>query len=167
MSSEITPYREPAGLDLVEVRLRPEIYPRLCNYKEESAKVTLAGVVAMAYTYVGKQYEAADLRLVASGLYAELMRDPDNVGTKNITPDEIAHAVRSAILGQESMYGINVASLYKAVRAYCLGAGMEAQKEANKRHHDARVAALKASAAGAMIEAYAGQMTKTLNSSHK
>lgn len=162
MTTEITPYQQPADLDLVAVRLEPERYPRLFRFGRESAVNLLAQVVAMAYNYTGRTYEAGDLRLVASGLYAELMRDQDGVGMRYITIAEVGYAIRAAILAQESMYGINVASLYKAVRAYCLGAGHDAQVAAASRISAQRQQALRRSPAGAMLESYAGAMLKNI-----
>lgn len=168
MSAEVTIYQQPSqALNLVEIRQRSELYPRLCNYKPESAVNTLAGIVAMAFTYVGKEFAEEDLRVVASGLYADLMRNDDRAGTHAVTPDEIAYAVRKAILSNEPMYGINVASLYKAVRSYCLGEGHEAQLIADRRAKEERQKQLQASPLGAIQQAYTGQMTKNLKSSHK
>ena len=161
MTTEITPYQAPVALDLVAVRMEPEKFPRLTRYSQPSAVNLIAQVVAMAYTYTGRAYEYTDLRAVATGLHAELMRDPDGVGTKSITIDEIAHAVRAAVLG-DSMYGVNVASLYKAVRAYCVGEGHDAQEAANRRVAAKRQQLLQRSGAGAMLQSYTGEALKQM-----
>lgn len=155
--NEVTIYQQPQNVSLVDMRADSRRFPRLATLDQETAQHRLQGIVAMAYTYTGRQYQPADLTLVAHGLYTELMLDDDGVGTKNISVEEIGYAIRRSILSTE-MYGINVASLYKAVRAYCVGEGHYAQQQANERRAAERKAQLKASAPGAMLESYAGQM---------
>lgn len=155
--NEVTIYQQPQNVSLVDMRADSRRFPRLATLDQETAQHRLQGIVAMAYTYTGRQYQPADLTLVAHGLYTELMLDEDGVGTKNISVEEIGYAIRRAILSTE-MYGINVVSLYKAVRAYCVGEGHYAQQQANERRAAERKAQLKASAPGAMLESYAGQM---------
>lgn len=155
--NEVTIYQQPQNVSLVDMRADSRRFPRLATIDQETAQHRLQGIVAMAYTYTGRQYQPADLTLVAHGLYTELMLDEDGVGTKNISVEEIGYAIRRAILSTE-MYGINVVSLYKAVRAYCVGEGHYAQQQANERRAAERKAQLKASAPGAMLESYAGQM---------
>lgn len=164
MSEEVTIYQQPEGLSLVDMRAKPDVYIRLSKYRPNTAQHRLQGIVAMAYTYTGRDFDRNALALVASALYTELMRDPDGVGTKNICIEEIGYAIRQAVLGDD-MYGINVASLYKAVRNYCTGEGHEAQRQANDRRAAERRAQLKASAVGAMLESYAGKML--LNTKNK
>lgn len=155
--NEVTIYQQPQNVSIVDMRADSRRFPRLATIDQETAQHRLQGIVAMAYTYTGRQYQPADLTLVAHGLYTELMLDEDGVGTKNISVEEIGYAIRRAILSTE-MYGINVVSLYKAVRAYCVGEGHYAQQQANERRAAERKAQLKASAPGAMLESYAGQM---------
>lgn len=151
--NEIAIYQHPEGLSLVEMRSDANKFPRLSVYTPASAENRLAQIVAMAMTYTGRQFQPGDLRLIARALYSELMRDPDGIGTRNICMEEIGHAVRQAVLGND-MYGINVASLYKAVRNYCTGEGHDAQQEANARRTQQRQQALRQSTAGAMLDAY-------------
>lgn len=155
--NEVTIYQQPQNVSLVDMRADSRRFPRLATIDQETAQHRLQGIVAMSYTYTGRQYQPADLTLVAHGLYTELMLDEDGVGTKNISVEEIGYAIRRAILSTE-MYGINVVSLYKAVRAYCVGEGHYAQQQANERRAAERKAQLKASAPGAMLESYAGQL---------
>lgn len=155
--NEVTIYQQPQDVSLVDMRADSRRFPRLATLDQETAQHRLQGIVAMAYTYTGRQYQPADLTLVAHGLYTELMLDEDGVGTKNISVEEIGYAIRRAVLTTE-MYGINVVSLYKAVRAYCVGEGHDAQQQANERRAAERKAQLKATPAGAMLESYAGQI---------
>lgn len=155
--NEVTIYQQPQNVSLVDMRADSRRFPRLATLDQETAQHRLQSIVAMAYTYTGRQYQPADLTLVAHGLYTELMLDEGGVGTKNISVEEIGYAIRRAVLSTE-MYGINVVSLYKAVRAYCVGEGHYAQQQANERRAAERKAQLKASSAGAMLESYAGQI---------
>lgn len=155
--NEVTIYQQPQDVSLVDMRADSRRFPRLATIDQETAQHRLQSIVAMAYTYTGRQYQPADLTLVAHGLYTELMLDEDGVGTKNISVEEIGYAIRRTVLSTE-MYGINVVSLYKAVRAYCVGEGHYAQQQANERRAAERKAQLKATPAGAMLESYAGQI---------
>ena len=166
MANEITPYQAPVALDLVEIRSNSDYYPRLRNFSPESARGTLAQIVAMAYTYTGRRFDDNELRFVAASLYSELMADTDRCGCANITPQEIAHAIKQAIIA-DTMYGLNVASLYKAVRNYCLGEGQDAQRAANARKTEERRKALGSTPAGALLATYAGKLLESSNTTKK
>ena len=166
MANEITPYQLAPALDLVAIRANSDYYPRLRDFAPESARGTLAQIVAMAYTYTGRRFDDNELRFVASSLYNELMADNDRCGTANITPQEVAHAIRQAIIA-DSLYGVNVASLYKAVRTYCLGEGQDAQRAANARKTEERRKALGNTPAGALLATYAGKLLESSNTTEQ
>lgn len=158
MSSNIQVYQAPQGVSLVDIRMDAQRFPRLKNLSAQSATARLQQVVAMAYTYTGRPAEGGRIEVVASALYNELLEDKRRLGTANITIEEVGHAVKSAILeGDGEMY-ISVATLYKAVCNYAAGEGNDAQQAAYKRTIDERRKALEASAAGAMLDSYAGNL---------
>lgn len=158
MSTELTPYTAPQGVTLVDIRMDSARFPRVKNLTGQSALIRLEQVVLMAYTYTGRPAPEDRCRMVAAALYSELMEDKKGIGTANITIEEVAHAIKTAILESEGDIYINIAFLYKAVCNYALGEGQEAQESANNRRRAEREKALKATAAGAMLESYAGQI---------
>lgn len=158
MSAELTPYTAPQGVTLVDIRLDSTRFPRVKNLTGQSALARLEQVVLMAYTYTGRPAPEDRCRMVAAALYSELMEDKKGIGTANITIEEVAHAVKTAILESDGDIYINIAFLYKAVCNYALGEGHEAQESANNRRRAEREKALKASAAGAMLQSYSGAL---------
>ena len=164
MNNELTLYEAPQGVSLVDIRMDSTKYPRLKNMPIQTATARLQQVVAMAFAYTGRPAEEDKLRMVAFALYKELMEDKKGIGTGNITIDEIAHAVKTEILDADGDVYVNIAFLYKAVCRYALGEGHDAQEAANNRRRMEREKALKASAAGAMVQVYTG---KTLNNTTK
>lgn len=156
--NEITPYTPPQGVTLVDIRMDAQTFPRLKTLGLQVATARLQQVVAMAYAYTGRPAEQGRIEMVAAALYNELMEDKRHLGTANITIEEIGHAVKSAILdGPEEIY-VSVSTLYKAVCTYAEGEGNAAQQAAYKRKVEERQAQLKASAAGAMLDAYTGKL---------
>lgn len=158
MSAELTPYTAPEGVTLVDIRMDSNRFPRVKSIQATAAVARLEQVVLMAYTYTGRPAPADRCRMVAAALYTELMEDKKQIGTANITIEEVAHAVKSAILEADGDIYINIAFLYKAVCAYALGEGHDAQQTAYKRKAAQREAQLKASAAGAMLQVYSGKL---------
>lgn len=160
MSNELTHYKPQDGpLDLVAVRMDSTKYPRLKNLPAPVGISGLAQIIAAALAYAGKSLPEEDVRFMAGALHTELMQDYDGVGTANIALDEVQYCIRRATLGLgPEMYGINVSSLYKVVCDYCLHEGRQAQETANSRSQAQRKAALKASAAGAMLQSYSGAL---------
>lgn len=156
MTTEITPYIEPQGVTLVDIRLDSQRFPRVKNLAGQSAISRLQQVVAMAYAYTGRPAEEMRINMVASALYNELLADKKGIGTGNITIEEVAHAVKDAILNAEGDVYINIAFLYKAVCTYALGEGHDAQDAANKRRAAERQQQIAASPVGAMLDAYTG-----------
>ena len=157
MSSNIVPF-SPSAVSLVDIRMDSQTYPRIKNLPQADAVHGLAAVVAMAFTYTGREYTPESVALVASALYSEILADDLGVGTGNITIEEVGRAVRRAVLGEMEMYGINVSSLFKVVCNYALGEGHDAQVAAYNRRQKEKQAALKASAAGAMLQVYSGKL---------
>ena len=163
MNEAITPYTAPQGVSLVDIRMDSNRFPRVKNLPPQVAQARLQQVVALAYTYTGRPFDEARIRMVAAALYSELMEDKKGLGTGNITIEEVAHAVKDAILQSDGDSYINIAFLYKAVCTYALGEGHDAQETANSRHRAIREARLKASAAGAMLDSYSGALIKSSN----
>ena len=68
--------------------------------------------------------------------------------------EEIRREVTAAALGSRGeLYGVNVASLYRVLKDYALGAGHAAQEEAARRRRVAYENALSSGTAGRIIGA--------------
>lgn len=160
MNNSLTAYKPQDGpLDLVEVRMDSTKYPRIKNLPLSTSVTGIAQIIGSALAYTGRSVAEEDVRFMAAALHAELLQDHDGVGTANITLDELNYCVRRAVLGLgPEMYGINVASIYRIACDYCLNEGRQAQVSANNRRRAEREKALKASAAGAMLQSYSGAL---------
>ena len=164
MSSEVAVYTAPAGVSLVDIRMDAERFPRLKSMTAQSATARLQQVVAMAYAYTGRPAEERRLEMVATALYGEILEDKKGLGLANITIEEIAHAVKDAILSADGDVYINISFLYRAICNYAEGEGHEAQESAYRRKVALRQKQLEGSSAGAMLTAYTGRLlenTKT------
>lgn len=161
-NNELTPYTPQEGpLDLVAVRLDPKAYPRIKHLPAEHTIAGIARIITAALSYTGRQLDLDAVKVMAVALHTELLQDADGIGTSNITLDELQWSIRRAVLGfGPDLYGINVASLYKVVSAYCLGEGRQAQEEANKRHAQERRRAIDASPVAPILDKYAKIMTQ-------
>lgn len=158
--SNIVAYTAPAGVSLVDIRSDATRYPRIKSLNGQSAIARLQQVVAMAYIYTGRPAEDSKIEMVATALYGELLEDKRGLGTGNITIEEIAHAVKGAILSATGDVYINIAFLYRAVCDYAENEGHEAQQAAYQRVVAQRRARLDASPVGAMLSAFAGETIK-------
>lgn len=159
-NNELSLYRPgDEQLDLVAIRMDSAKYPRIKSLPPAESVAGLAQIITGALAYSGRQVPEEDVRYMAASLHSELMQDYDGVGTANITIDEVRYCVRRATLGLgPEMYGINVASIYKVICDYCLNEGRQAQVTAYNRRRAEREKALKASAAGAMLQVYSGKL---------
>lgn len=159
MTNNIVTYQPQTRLDLVEVRLDPVKYPRICRIPQETAVKRTEAIVTQALLYRGMPSETGNVSFIASQLVDLVLRDEYGLGMANITIEEIAYVIRRAALGRgPEMYGINITSLYNAIVDYCENEGHTVQQEANNRHHAERQKALKQSAVGVMLDSYAGRM---------
>lgn len=160
MSNEIAIYTEPQGVSLVDIRMDAGRFPRIKALSLQQATARLQQVVAMAFVYTGRPAEEAKIQMVAAALYNELLTDKKGLGLANITVEEIAHAVKDAILTAKEDVYVNIAFLYKAICAYAVGEGHDAQETAYARKVAAKQKALAATPAGVMLTAYTGALLK-------
>ena len=165
-TAEITPYVAPEGVSLVDIRMDSQRFPRLKALLAPTAVRQLSAVIAMAYVYTGRPADEGKIRLLAGALHTELLADKRGLGTANITVDEVAHAVKDAILNADGDVFINLAFIYRAVCNYAQGAGNDAQQEAYRRTVAARQQALDRSPVGAMLTTYAGRMLNNTTQPH-
>lgn len=160
MANEIM--KAPTGRDtLVEIRLHPETYPRLCRLQTEFAVEGLKKIYCMAVMYRGQDIDAAKADFTARTLLSELLEE-DKFGAKYLTLEEIRRAVKNAVLNDAEVYGINVASLYKIIMSYVKGEGHAANDEACAIKKAQDRAAAENKAADTMIAIYSSRMSKSI-----
>ena len=112
----------------LEMRMDAQRFPRLATISREDAITQMIDVVRAAAIYRNAKMDAQEIAVTAAALVDELNADT-RLGLKFISFAEIRRAVRTAVLETE-MYGVNVASLYRAIVAYAKGEGTQATKAA-------------------------------------
>lgn len=152
-NEQLTAYKAPASL--VEVRMNQRLYPRLCQYPHDAAIAELVKIVTTAFLYTGREVDPRNINFIATNLYDNIMAE-DKHGARNITLYELNRAVKKAVLSGE-MYGISVATLYKAVMDYAKGEGAVANEQAAEKAKHERRMMLEKSGVSAMLTAYTGE----------
>lgn len=118
----------PVNASPVEMRADAVRFPRINTIPRDEAIVQMAEIVRSAMIYRGMKADATDVAVIAVALVDELLADT-HLGLRYISFGEIRRAVRTAVLETE-MYGVNVASLYRAIVAYARGEGQAASGQA-------------------------------------
>lgn len=114
---------------LVDIRLNPEKFPRICRYPRESAMYHMSTLISQAMMLRGQEVEKNNVQFIAYNLLEEILSDKV-FGCRYISFEELRRVIRAAVLQKEIF--INVASLYKEVLIYVKGEGMLADKKAYK-----------------------------------
>lgn len=124
-----------AALDLVEVRLNPDKFPRINKTDHATAVLRMKEIVIAAYLYRGQQADEAMVDFTAENLLAELLDPSNKFGTQYLSWYEVGRAVKKGVLGQgkSEMFGISVASLYTCILEYVKTEGHTASAEATRR----------------------------------
>lgn len=118
----------PIQATALEMRSDPARFPRINTMNREDAIKEMVDIVLAASIYRGIHIEATDAAATAAALVDELLADK-RWGLPFISFAEIRRAVRTACLETE-MYGVNVASIYRAIVAYARGEGQSASEQA-------------------------------------
>lgn len=140
----------PVGATAIEMRRDAERFPRIYTMTREEAVAQMLGVVEAAALYRGQRIDADELGFTATALVDEVLSDK-RWGLRYISFAEIRTAVRSAVLEDKEMYGVNVSSLYKALIAYAKGDGNTATRALN-------IGDARATAARVLMDASAAEM---------
>lgn len=128
----------PVDATAVEMRTDAVRFPRLHTIPRDQAVRTMEEIVLSASVYRGTHPTPQDVHFTAGALVDELMADT-RLGLRYISFAEIRRAVRTAVLETE-MYGVNVASLYRAIVAYAKGEGQAAMVQVGSLGHARRTA---------------------------
>lgn len=134
MSSEIVAYRDQdREVSLVEIRREPDRFPRINTVSMSEAMIRMQSIIHMASMYMRAGLDQDTITFMAQALIMELL-DEKQYGAKYISFEEIARAVRKAVLRQgKEMYGLSVSSLYACIIDYIKTEGHEADKQAKRR----------------------------------
>lgn len=153
----------PAGKNLeLEIRRDSKKYPRLHQYDKEEAVRKMMDIVLNACLYTGRRADTGEVRFIASALYEELM-EKNSYNTRCIAIEEVERAVKKAILGEKEMFGISVATLYKAVMEWVKGEGHMLDTQVRQLERDENEKALKESIIAGMV----GENAQNLINNHK
>lgn len=150
----------PANATLRQMRANPAAFPRVKAVSSEQAIAELAKMVTQAIMYRGQTPDRNNVAFIAQNLYAEIM-DDKVYGAGSLSFAEIAKAIKRAVLADE-MFGVNVATLYKAVLEYAKTEGHDCQLEIWK-DNERRLRAEQDEIAG-LLEAHVARIAKTMTS---
>lgn len=118
----------PIQATALEMRTDPVRFPRIASLNREDSIKAMVDVVLSAAIYRGVHIEASDAAATAAALVDEILADR-RWGLPYISFAEIRRAVRNACL-ETDMYGVNVASIYRAIVNYAKGEGQSAREQA-------------------------------------
>ena len=119
--------------DLTEIRLHPELYPRVEATERTAAITKMVPMVYAAILYSGRDISKDRILYMATALVDEIMAD-NRFGLRHLSWEEIGMTIRNAVLGgAREMYGISVATIYAALIDYARGEGHQAVLLANSR----------------------------------
>ena len=121
----------PGDATPVQMRMDAKRFPRVNSMTRDAAIENMYDIVVSAALYKGNRLDEAEIRFTATALVDEILCDK-SFGLAYISFAEIRRAVRRAVLETE-MYGVNVASLYRAIVAYAKGEGTQATLAAQQR----------------------------------
>ena len=165
MSNDLTIRRESQLEAAIEIRRNTVKYPRLCKMDKAVAVNSIAQTVVKAFLYKGQACDQSNAQFIASALYDELVSET-KYGACFITTAEIERVVKSAVLGETELYGINVSSLYRVILEWVKGEGHLLQKETEERKRLEDDRTIRESVVGSIIGAQAGALLRkssTLN----
>lgn len=158
MSNELV-IKDYSNVSLLDIRMDSKTYPRLFRYKREDAIFLMSKIVAQAFLYKGQAADPNNISFISTSLVDELLQE-EKWGAKNLSMEEIARIVKQAVLTDNEMYGISVASLYKVIINWCKGDGAKLQREAIERKRAQESEALRNSVVAPMLQAYTGAFLK-------
>ena len=149
---------EASQVSLLEIRMDAKRYPRLHTYPREEAVMEMSKVVTQAFLYKGQAADPTNIQFISCSLVDELQADLDNMGTKNISFEEISRIVKRAILTDDIF--LSVSSFYKVIMTYIKGEGHQLQKQVIEERKQADLEQIKKSPVYQMLTASAAEMAK-------
>ena len=147
-----------AQVTLLDIRKDPKRFPRIGTYQREQAVFEMSKIVSQAFLYKGQSADPTNIQFISCSLVDELQADLDNVGTKNISFEEISRIVKRAILTDDMF--LSVSSFYKVIMTYIKGEGHQLQKQLIEERKKADLEQIKKSPVYQMLTASAAEMAK-------
>jgi len=157
MNNEIVNYN-PTRATLLQMRCDPVTFPRLNTIPKETAIEQMSLIVQQAFLYRGQEMNPDNIHFIAAAVIEEILTERQ-FGSDNLSMAEIQVIVKKAVLSGE-MYGVSVATIYKAVTDYAKGEGHLHQVEADNQAREQRKEELKKSIIAPMLQAYAGEFIR-------
>lgn len=135
MSQNVIPF-SPQTASLEAIRQDSERFPRLYVVNEATALRQIQGFILNAAALRGQSIPSETIAYMATQLREVLLQDPDGLGLRFLSLEEIKREIRAAALGSRGdFYGVNVSSLYQVLCAYAKGAGARAEAALAERNH--------------------------------
>lgn len=158
----IPPTAELAATTYLDIRRNGAKYPRVNAVTPEAATLTIKATILKMVVYTGRQIEDTQVQYMAVNLYDLLMADEEGCGTAYLSFAEIEKVLRKAVFGRakNEMFGINVASIYRALTDYCIGEGQAAARILEKEKEKAEIASFKRTSIGIAIDCKAVELAK-------
>ena len=147
-----------AQVTLLDIRKDPKRFPRIGTYQREQAVFEMSKIVSQAFLYKGQSADPTNIQFISCALVDELQADLDNMGTRNISFEEISRIVKRAILTDDMF--LSVSSFYKVIMTYIKGEGHQLQKQVIEERKKADLEQIKKSPVYQMLTASAAEMVK-------
>lgn len=146
----LPPTAELAKISYLDIRRDAETYPRIGTMPKEAVISTLAAIIGQCTAFTGRELNEEVVAFNALNVYDLLIGDEERLGMKGLSLAEIAKVVRKAVLGgaKNEMYGINVASIYRAIADYCRTEGHMASVQVDKEREKKAIEAFRKTAIG-------------------
>ena len=145
-------------VSLLEMRMDDQRFPRIGAFPREQAVFEMSKIVSQAFLYKGQAADSKNIQFISCALVDELQADLDNMGTKNISFEEISRIVKRAILNDDMF--LSVSSFYKVIMTYIKGEGHQLQKQVIAERKKADLEQIKKSPVYQMLTASAAEMAK-------
>lgn len=114
------------GIDLVQIRLHPEKFPRVGTTSEDVAVAKMTPLVYGAFLYRGTDVSSETVSFIATALVREINNDR-KYGLRELSWLEVGMVIRNAVLGGgRELFGVSVSTLYTALLEYAKNEGHQA-----------------------------------------
>lgn len=117
----------PGQASLFEMRADSSKFPRLYSMQREVVTFEMSKIVSQAFLYKGQAADPNNIKFIASALVTEIF-DDRQFSLSSLSLAEIQVVVKRAVLSEE-MFGISVATLYRAIVEFAKGEGHINQKK--------------------------------------
>lgn len=150
----------PGNVSLLEMRANPERFPRLYTIPREQAVFEMSKIVTQAFLYRGQAADPTNIQFISSTLVQEIIEN-NPYGAASLSFAEIQVIVKRAIFkGQDEVFNISVASLYKVLADFAKGEGTLNQRKVEEMRRMEEYRQIRDSVIAPMLKAYTGEFLK-------